>query len=106
MGQKTVNLLEEYNITFEGRSRIFIDNSNPSFLRTLKDRLGEDTNCEQLMSYLKKQSPSVYDLEFLQQNMFVVPVPFSKYHKGMLSHVREMMEYRQGMLPLILCLPN
>ncbi|MGH9985162.1 MAG: hypothetical protein ACRD8W_14555 [Nitrososphaeraceae archaeon] len=52
----TVRLLEEYNITFEGRSRIFVDGANPSFIRALKERLEEDTNYEQLVSYLKKSS--------------------------------------------------
>jgi hypothetical protein len=56
----------------------------------------EDTNCEQLVSYLKKQYPSVYDLEFLTQSMFVVPVHFSKYHKEMLAHCKEMLEYKNG----------
>ncbi|MPZ07264.1 MAG: hypothetical protein GEU26_12760 [Nitrososphaeraceae archaeon] len=92
----TIRLLDEYNITFEGRSRIFVDGANPSFIRALKERLEEDTNYEQLVSYLKKQYSSVYDLEFLQQNMFVIPVPFAKYHKEMLAHCKEMMEYRNG----------
>jgi hypothetical protein len=85
----TVRLLDEYNITFEGRSRIFVDGANPSFLRSLKERVDEDTNYEQLVSFLKKQDSSVYDLEFLQQNMFVIPVPFAKYHKEMLAHCRD-----------------
>jgi hypothetical protein len=92
----TVRLLEEYDITFDGRSRIFVDGANPSFIRALKERLEEDTNYEQLVSYLKKQYSSVYDLEFLQQNMFVIPVPFAKYHKEMLAHTKEMLEYRNG----------
>ena len=28
--------------------------------------------------------------------MFVIPVPFSKYHKEMLAHTKEMMEYHNG----------
>jgi hypothetical protein len=28
--------------------------------------------------------------------MFVIPVPFSKQHKHMLAHAKEMMEYRNG----------
>ena len=44
---------------------------DPSFIRALKDRVDED------MAYYKKNDPSVYDLQFLQQNMFVIPVPFS-----------------------------
>jgi hypothetical protein len=92
----TLRLLEDYNISFEGRCRIFVDGANPSFIRALKDRLEEDTNYEQLISYLKKQSPSVYDLESLQQNMFVIPVPFARYHREMLSHCKELLRYRNG----------
>jgi hypothetical protein len=28
--------------------------------------------------------------------MFVIPVPFAKYHKEMLAHCKEMLEYRIG----------
>ena len=38
----------------------------------------------------------MYDLQFLQENMFVIPVPFSKYHKEMLAHIKELLEYRNG----------
>lgn len=96
MIEKTIDLLEKYNITFEGRSRIFIDGANPSFIRSLKERVNEDVNYEQLTAYLKKSYPSVYDLQFLQENMFVIPVPFAKYHKEMLAHCKEMLEYRNG----------
>jgi hypothetical protein len=34
--------------------------------------------------------------EFLQQNMFVIPVPFSKDHKQMLAHCKELTEYQNG----------
>ena len=44
--------------------------------------------------------PSVYDLQFLQQNMFVIPVAFSKEHKAMLAHCKELMEYQQGMIAI------
>jgi hypothetical protein len=29
----TINMLDKYNITFEGRSKIFVDGANPSFIR-------------------------------------------------------------------------
>jgi hypothetical protein len=38
----------------------------------------------------------VYDLQFLQQNMFVIPVPFARYHREMLAHTKELLEYRNG----------
>ena len=35
-------------------------------------------------------------LEFLEHNMFVIPVAFSKEHKAMLAHTKELMEYQNG----------
>jgi hypothetical protein len=57
MIQTTVRLLDRYNVTFEGHSRIFVDGANPSFIRALKDKLDEDTNYEQQISFYKKQYP-------------------------------------------------
>jgi hypothetical protein len=34
------------------------------------------------------------------QNMFVVPVPFSKEHKHMLAHCKELLEYREGQVAI------
>ena len=70
------------------------------FIRALKDKVDEDPNFEQHMSYYRKAYASVYDLQFLQQNMFVIPVPFSKEHKAMLAHVKELMEYQNGMVAI------
>ena len=33
---------------------------------------------------------------FLTQNMFVIPVYFSKQHKSMLAHCKAMLEYQNG----------
>ena len=80
-----------------------MDGANPSFIRALKDRVDdEDTNYEQQISFYKKNYPSVYDLQFLQQNMFVIPVPFSKEHKNMLAHCKQMLEHSDGTLSHIL----
>ena len=75
-------------------------NRDPSFIRALKDRVDEDTDYEQQMDYYKQNYPSVYDLEFLQQNMFVIPVPFSKEHKNMLAYCKELLEYQNGMIAI------
>ena len=32
--------------------------------------------------------------------MFVIPVPFSKYHKDMLAHCKELLEYRNGYMSI------
>jgi hypothetical protein len=86
MIKTTVRLLDEYNITFEGRSRIFVDKANPSFIRALKEAVDEDPAYDKAVQYFKREYPSVYDLQFLQQSMFVIPVQFSKEHKHMLAH--------------------
>jgi hypothetical protein len=44
----------------------------------------------------RRINPSVYDLEFLEQNMFVIPVAFNKEHKHLLAHCKELMEYQNG----------
>jgi hypothetical protein len=102
----TCKLLDQYDIRFDNRCRVFVDGANPSFIRALKDRVDEGINYEQQVAFYKKNYPSVYDLQFLQQNMFVIPVAFSKEHKNMLAHCKEMLEYRNGQLPLIQDLTN
>ena len=93
----TIDLLDKYGITFEGRSRIFVDGNNPSFIRSLKDRIGEDANYEQTTAYLKQSYGTAnFNLTSLIHNMFVIPVPFSKEHKSMFSHCKQMMEYDNG----------
>lgn len=32
--------------------------------------------------------------------MFVIPVPFAKYHKEMLAHCKKMLEYRNGYIAI------
>jgi hypothetical protein len=73
-----------------------VDGANPSFISTLKQVVNEDSDYVKQIAFYKKNYPSVYDLQFLQQNMFVIPVPFSKEHKAMLAHCKELMEYQNG----------
>jgi hypothetical protein len=97
MIETSIALLDKYGITFEGRSRIFVDGANPSFIRALKDRIaGEDSNYEHLIARLKTTYGHNFSLDSLIQNMFVVPIAFSKEHKSMLSHAKQLMEYDNG----------
>lgn len=43
---------------------------------------------------------TIHDLEFLQHNMFVIPIPFAKYHKQMLAHCKEMLEYQNELMAI------
>ena len=96
----TANLLDEYDIKFDNRCRIFVDGTNPSFISALKDRVDEDPEYDKVIQYYKHNYPSVYDLEFLQQNMFIIPVAFNKEHKYMLAHAKAMLEYQNGQVAI------
>jgi hypothetical protein len=39
----------------------------------------------------------VYDLQFLQENMIVIPV---KEHKNLLAHCKEILEYQQSLMAI------
>ena len=43
---------------------------------------------------------SEYDLEVLQGNMFVLPVPGNPYNKKMLAHLKGLLEYQDGVLAI------
>ena len=77
-----------------------LDGANPSFIAALKDRVDEDTEYDKQIAFYKHNYPSVYDLQFLEQQMFVIPVPFNKEHKHMLAHCKEMMEYQNGQVAI------
>ena len=66
------------NIRFDNRCRIFVDGANPSFISVLKDRVDEDPEYVKQIAFYKHNYPSVYDLQFLEQNIFVIPVAFNK----------------------------
>ena len=96
MIKTTVQLLDKYNIRFDNACRIFVDRANPSFISTLKQAVNENPDYMIQIHYYKHNYPSMYDLQFLQHNMFVIPVAFSKEHKQMLAHCKELMEYHKG----------
>ena len=97
----TVRLLDEYDIRFDNRCRMFVDGANPSFIRALKARVSEDTEYEdQINRWKSENGANIVDLHWLTDNMFVLPVAFSKYHKDMLSHCEEVMEYDGGKIAI------
>ena len=73
-----------------------------SFLHScLNDRVDADTDYEQQqILFYGKSYPSVYELELLQQNMFVIAVPFNEGLKHMLSHCKKPMEYKNGQVDI------
>lgn len=68
----------------------------PRIQKALLEAVDEGPSYERNIAFLMKSYPSVYDLQFLQENIFMIPVPFAKYHREMLSHCKEMLENRNG----------
>jgi len=87
------SLLRKY-----GRSinKIYVDASNPAFIRSLKVQLGEDDEYEEIIKDYKKKG---WDWE-TGDTMIVVPVPFSTQHKAMLGNVKMLMEKNDGYIAI------
>ena len=97
MIETTLRLQDEYDISFQNRCRMFVDGDNPSFIRALKDRIGEDSDYERHISLLKTNiGANKFNLESLIYNIFVVPVNFSTEHKKMLAHCKQLLELNGG----------
>jgi hypothetical protein len=100
MIRTTVNLLDEYNIHTNSSSCVYVDGANPSFIRALKQEVDEDPAFEKIIDFLKRNNPTIFDLHYLTQNMFVVPVAFAKEHRRMLAHCKETLEYQNGAIAI------
>jgi hypothetical protein len=69
-------------------------------LRALNEKLEEDTDYEQQIVHLKHDYGAAFDMKALVHNMLVIPVNFAKYHKEMLAHCKELLEYNKGMVTI------
>jgi hypothetical protein len=96
----TTSLMYKYGINFENRCHVFVDGANPEFIRALKDRLGEDTDYDRLITHLKTSYGKYYDLPSLIESMCVIPVNFRNEHKNMLAHSKRILETGNGGLIL------
>ncbi|HEY1248988.1 MAG TPA: hypothetical protein VGE97_08385, partial [Nitrososphaera sp.] len=96
MLNKTLNLTQQYGITKQNSCQIFVDGSNPAFIRSLKTQLGEREDYEQEIEFYRANSKG-YDWT---QDMLVVPVSFAKEHKEMLSHTKKLMENDGGQIAI------
>lgn len=75
------SLISKYMI-----SKIFIDGANPSFIRSLKYAIDEETEYEYDVERSRKMKIPVWEY------MDVIPIPFSTHHKDMLAHVKMLIE--------------
>jgi hypothetical protein len=81
MLQRCIELIENYNI-----AKVYIDGANPSFIRSLKQMLGERSDYEKVIDYYKKIK------WHWKEHMQVIPINFSTEHREMLGHAKMLME--------------
>ncbi|HZD82802.1 MAG TPA: hypothetical protein VE076_08000, partial [Nitrososphaeraceae archaeon] len=75
-------------------NKIYIDGSNPSFIRALKIQIGEDEGYEEIIKEAKSRKQNY---EF---SMDVVPVSFSTEHKSMLGNCKMLLERDGGYIAI------
>jgi hypothetical protein len=75
-------------------NKIYIDGSNPSFIRALKIQIGEDEEYEEI---IKEATSRKQNYEF---SMDVVPVSFSTEHKSMLGNCKMFLEREGGYIAI------
>jgi Terminase RNaseH-like domain len=71
---------------FSPITKIYVDGSQPGFIRSLKIALNEDPEYEKAIEYYNHNHMD------WQANMTILPIPFSTSHKAMLSHTRTLIE--------------
>jgi hypothetical protein len=101
MIEKTTNLIEKYNIRLDNGCHVYVDGANPAVIKALKAQVYDDTNYESEIKHLNTSHGSIYnDIKSLSDNMLVVPVAFSKYHKSMLARCKQFLEYQTGFVAI------
>ena len=81
MLSKIWSLMSEFELS-KKNGKIYVDGANPSFIKSLKLQVGEDTDYDKKIAYYKAQKCD------WTQNMIVIPVNFSTEHKAMLGHAK------------------
>jgi hypothetical protein len=74
---------------FGDNYRIYVDASNPAFIRSLKLDIGEYVDYE---NQSQKHEQEKGDIHILEYYMKVVPVSFNKYGRYMLGHMKDLID--------------
>ncbi len=69
-----------------GPTRVYIDGSNPAFVRSLKIKVGKSADYDKI---IERSHHDKVDYEF---RMKVIPVAFNQEHKSMLGHSKLILE--------------
>jgi hypothetical protein len=90
-------LISKYQV-----DKIYIDGANPSFIRSLKLRVGEDAGYDKVIARYRSEGlgdDATKDMKI--KDMKIVPVNFNKEHKAMLGHCKMILQQDPGKLQLI-----
>jgi Terminase RNaseH-like domain len=83
----TWDLIWKYNLT-----KVYIDGANPAVIRSLKQRIGENSDYETESSWYVSKYGKEQALDIMKKSWKVVPVNFSQEHKQMLMHTKMILE--------------
>ncbi|MGC1133463.1 MAG: hypothetical protein WA941_11610, partial [Nitrososphaeraceae archaeon] len=101
MIETVVSLVKKYNMRLTNGCNIYVDGSNPAFIRALKQRVYEDTEYKRQIDIWKSENgANMITVNWLRYNMLVLPVNFAQEHKSMLTFAKELVEYGGGYMAI------
>jgi hypothetical protein len=77
-------LMSKYRV-----DKVYIDGSNPSFIRSLKLQIGEEADYDKVIARYRTEG---FGDDAALKDMKIVPVNFGKEHKSMLGHCKMILE--------------
>jgi hypothetical protein len=86
------DLMSKYQV-----DKVYIDGANPSFFKSLKIQIGEDTDYDKVIARYISEG---FGDEAAIADMKVVPVNFNKEHKAMLGHCKMILENEGGRIAI------
>ena len=78
-------LISKYQV-----DKIYIDDANPSFIKSLKLQIGEDADYDKVIARYRSEKMMSGNWS---QDMRIVPVNFNSEHKAMLGHCKMILEH-------------
>ncbi|MFL6317135.1 MAG: hypothetical protein ACJ73C_10440, partial [Nitrososphaeraceae archaeon] len=83
-------LMSKYQV-----DKIYIDGTNPSFIKSLKIQIGEDADYDKVIARYRSEK-----LGDATKDMRIVPVNFNTEHKAMLGHCKMILENDGGRIAI------
>jgi hypothetical protein len=84
-------LMSKYQV-----DKVYVDGANPSFIRSLKLRIGEEADYDKVITRYRTEKLG----DNWSQDMRIVPVNFNTEHKAMLGHCKMILEQDGGRIAI------